>query len=119
MPCACPCKLLGACPCLLVSCACLRACPFSLAGGDQPFVSHDEDCYHPLLVPEVGSAASLRILTLNVTSIRKHKFWTWMLTRLAAKNWRAAWGVPVGSQDRVADSHVAAHRGAIVLAITR
>eukprot|EP00971_Amphidinium_carterae_P257299 5107688-Amphidinium_carterae.2 len=95
-------------------------------------VFHDEDRYHALLVPEVGKAASLRLLTLNVTSIQKHADEVWDLDpdvcvlsetsineldgRLAAKSWRAVWGVPVGSQDRVADSHVAAHRGAIVLA---
>eukprot|EP00971_Amphidinium_carterae_P068946 1365053-Amphidinium_carterae.2 len=128
-----------ACPCSL-PCACnplCRAVHFSLVGGGQPFVCHDEDCYHAMPVPEVGKSASLRLLTLNVTSIRKHVEEVLDLdadvcvlsetrsdaaciseldSRLAAKSWRAVWGVPVGSQDRASDSHVAAHRGAIVLA---
>eukprot|EP00971_Amphidinium_carterae_P307463 6110115-Amphidinium_carterae.1 len=70
-------QVLGACPCpclrdqiltrsvvcsCTLPCACLcpmAFCPWrcvfrlSLAGGGQPFVSHDEDCYHALPVPEV------------------------------------------------------------------
>eukprot|EP00971_Amphidinium_carterae_P201480 3997898-Amphidinium_carterae.1 len=69
---ACPCLLPCACLCPLASCPCGCVSHMSLAGGGQPFVSHDEDCYHALPVPEVGKSASLRILTLNVTSIRKH-----------------------------------------------
>eukprot|EP00971_Amphidinium_carterae_P178154 3533728-Amphidinium_carterae.1 len=90
-------------------------------------------------MPEVGKSASLRILTLNVTSIRQHVEEVLDLDadvcvlsvtrsdaaciseldgRLAAKIWRAVWGVPVGSQDRASECHVAAHRGAIVLAMS-
>eukprot|EP00971_Amphidinium_carterae_P272815 5414589-Amphidinium_carterae.1 len=86
---------------MLWICACVMSCMSAAQIEGMP-------------VPEVGKVASLRLLTLNVTSILKdveeklgrtqHAFINELDSRLAAKNWRAVWGTPVGSQDRVSES---------------